>query len=109
MEGLHCYAATSCSLAGDTLPVAEYSHNVGSCSITGGHVYRGRTYTQLVGFYVYADYCSGRVWTIPHSGGNTDQVLRLITDHRITSFGESEAGELFAVTIDGAFLQVIVA
>ena len=41
MEGRHCYNATSCSLSGDTLPVTEYSHASGRCSITGGYVYRG--------------------------------------------------------------------
>lgn len=42
MEGKHCYpAGTSCSLAGDTLPIAEYPHAGGDCSITGGYVYRG--------------------------------------------------------------------
>ena len=105
MEGRHCYAKTTCSLKGDWLPIAEYSHANGNCSITGGHVYRGPTQTSMVGFYVFADFCSGMIWTIPHNG--TDRVLRADTAQRITSFGESEDGELYAVTIDGKLYRVL--
>jgi glucose/arabinose dehydrogenase len=34
MEGMHCYTASKCPLAGDTLPNAEYAHVDGNCSIT---------------------------------------------------------------------------
>ena len=47
MEGMHCYTASKCPLAGDTLPNVEYSHDGGNCSITGGYVYRGPTQTAL--------------------------------------------------------------
>ena len=54
-------------LAGGKLrmPVAEYSHSDG-CSITGGYVYRGPKIAGLSGRYVYADYCSGKMWTLAH-------------------------------------------
>ena len=109
MEGMHCYTASKCPLAGDTLPNAEYSHADGNCSITGGYVYRGPTQTALVGLYVFADYCSGRIWTIPNNGlaVNTPETLRADTDLNITSFGESENGELYAVTSAGGVYQVL--
>ncbi len=104
MEGKHCYASTTCSLAGDTLPVAEYSHVGGNCSITGGYVYRGHQDAALIGQYVFADYCSGRIWTMP-SGGATP-TLRADSSAQITSFGESENGELWAVTISGRLYRI---
>jgi glucose/arabinose dehydrogenase len=107
MEGFHCYNASSCSLAGDTLPVAEYSHSVGKCSVTGGFVYRGPSQTSLRGHYVFADFCTGRIWTMPNQGSNSDKVLRAVTGERITSFGESDTGELYAVTIDGKLFRVL--
>ena len=109
MEGMHCYTASKCPLAGDTLPNAEYSHVDGNCSITGGYVYRGPTQTALVGLYVFADYCSGRIWTIPNNGlaVNTPETLRADTDLNITSFGESENGELYLVTSAGGVYQVL--
>lgn len=106
MEGRSCYDASRCPLAGDTLPVAQYGHVDGNCAITGGHVYRGRTYPKLAGQYVFADYCSGRIWTMPSGGTGGDVVQRADTAQRITSFGESERGELYAVTIDGKLFRV---
>ncbi len=106
MEGKHCYKASRCPLAGDTLPVAEYSHSGGNCSITGGYVYRGPTQTALVGQYVFADYCSGRIWTMPATGTTLTQ-RHGPTGIHITSFGEDEAGELYAVTSTGGLYQVL--
>ena len=109
MEGTLCYTASKCPLAGDTLPNAQYSHSGGNCSITGGYVYRGPTQTALVGLYVFADWCSGRIWTLPHNAAavNAPETLRADTNQNITSFGESENGELYAVTSDGHVYQVL--
>ncbi len=106
MEGSLCFRpASGCSLRGDRLPVEEYSHGTRNCSITGGHVYRGPSQTAMVGQYVFADFCSGRIWTLPWNG--EDRTLRADTAVNITSFGESEDGELYAVTIDGGLYQVL--
>ena len=96
-EGNHCFnPATGCSFAGITLPVAEYSHASG-CSITGGFVYRGNDFARLSGIYFYADYCSGRVWGLRRgaSGWETQELLR--PGFAFTSFGEDDAGEVYAV------------
>ncbi len=105
MEGKHCYES-GCSSAGKTLPIAEYGHTLG-CSVTGGYVYRGTTQLDLVGNYVLGDYCSGRVWTIP--AGGTTLTQRLDTSLSISSFGESESGELYAVDASGGRLYRVVA
>ena len=102
MEGKHC-VRTGCSLAGDTLPVAEYSHSRG-CSITGGYVYRGPTQTKLVGQYFFADFCSGRIWSMAANGSTLWQRRQVALN--ITSFGESEDGELYVVTHDGRLYQI---
>jgi glucose/arabinose dehydrogenase len=105
MEGKHCYES-GCSSTGKMLPIAEYSHSDG-CSVTGGYVYRGTTQLDLVGNYVLADYCSGRVWTI--SAGSSALTQRLDTSLAISSFGESETGELYAVDLGGGRLYRVVA
>jgi len=104
MEGKHCYARTTCSLSGDTLPVAEYAHGSSNCSITGGYVYRGPTQPKLVGAYFFADFCSGRIWSMAANGSTL--WLRRDTTLNITSFGESEDGELYLVTLPGRLYQV---
>lgn len=106
LEGSLCYDPSPCSLSGDTLPVAQYTHADGNCAITGGYVYRGGAYPAMVGQYVFADYCSGRIWSMPHGGGTADIVLRRDSSEHITSFGESQGGELFAVTLDGKLFRV---
>lgn len=95
-EGQHCNAAISstCGTAGLTDPVAEYGRSQGQ-SVTGGFVYRGAQYAALNGIYFYGDYLSGRLWGLRREDGVwVDQQL---TDagFTISSFGESQAGELF--------------
>ena len=104
MEGSLCYEPMdNCSLAGDTLPVAEYSHSSG-CSITGGYVYRG-SHRDLQGLYVYGDFCSGRLWTMNANG--TGETFRRDTSLAISSFGEDESGELFVTDLNGALYRVV--
>ncbi|HEX7347401.1 MAG TPA: PQQ-dependent sugar dehydrogenase [Candidatus Limnocylindrales bacterium] len=106
MEGKHCYAATTCRTSGKTLPVAEYTHAGGNCSITGGYVYRGTVpgNAALVGLYVFADFCSGKIYTMPHGGGPI--TMQRDWGQNITSFGEAENGELYLVTIDGRLHRI---
>jgi glucose/arabinose dehydrogenase len=103
MEGKHCFS--NCPPTIGTLPIVEYSHANGNCSITGGFVYRGATQTNLIGQYVFADFCSGRIWTVPWDGVTRTQ--RRDTSRMITSFGEGDDAELYLVTIDGHLLQLL--
>jgi glucose/arabinose dehydrogenase len=98
MEGKHCFNPSSgCEQAGLTMPVAEYSHSDG-CSVTGGYVYRGVQYPWLDGLYFFADYCSGKLWTLSRDpSGAWEKVERAQVDSQPSSFGEDQAGELYLV------------
>lgn len=104
MEGKHCFSR--CPLAGDTLPIIEYSHAGGNCSVTGGFVYRGTSYASLIGKYVYADFCSGRFWSVPWNAATPTLRKHADSGLLVTSFGEAENGELYVVTLGGRLLQV---
>jgi glucose/arabinose dehydrogenase len=108
MEGAHCFRPSSgCVRTGRTLPLTEYSHSNGRCSITGGHVYRGKTYPDLVGAYFFADYCSGEVWFVDRAAARGVTPRRAIdTNTQITSFGEDEAGELYLTSAEGTVYRV---
>ncbi len=93
MEGAHCFRA-GCNTQGLTLPVAEYGRGDG-CSVTGGTVYRGRSAPGLRGTYVYADYCSGKIWGLERRGQQWVNRLLLESMAGITTFGEDENGELY--------------
>jgi glucose/arabinose dehydrogenase len=96
-EGLHCTANVGplpCTDATLTQPIVEYSHADG-CSVTGGTVYRGAV-PALAGRYVYADYCSGRVWSAARAPSGVWSVRDVITyAGSISTFGEDEQGELY--------------
>ena len=94
MEGLHCYTP-GCQMQGLTLPIAEYTHAAGGCSVTGGFVYRGRLSPGLRGIYLYGDYCSGRIWGIERIGNSWNNRQVLASGYTISTFGEDEAGEMY--------------
>ncbi|MEZ4516844.1 MAG: PQQ-dependent sugar dehydrogenase [Chloroflexota bacterium] len=97
MEGLHCYATDPCDPAGLVLPITEYGHDQG-CSVTGGYVYRGQAYPEMIGNYFFADYCTGIIWrTYPDGTGGWETVQVLDSDLVLTSFGEDVNGELYAL------------
>lgn len=83
-------------------PVTQYLHGDKGCSVTGGYVYRGRRIPALVGWYVFGDFCSGRLWMMvagprPHGRVEiTGWIGRRLTG--LASFAEDGRGELLAVT-----------
>jgi hypothetical protein len=108
LEGAHCYnPSTGCVRTGRTLPLTEYRHTNGRCSITGGYVYRGTAYPDLVGAYFFADYCSGEIWYVDRGAARgVSPRLAIDTNASITSFGEDEAGELYVATVEGTVYRV---
>ena len=78
-----------------TLAIAVYDHAQG-CAITGGQIYRGQKYTTLRGVYLYADYCSGRIWGLKRNGTEWQSALLLDTaPANISTFGDDEAGNVY--------------
>ena len=102
MEGSKCFRPTNCDTRGLEMPVAEYGRD-GGCSVTGGYVYRGSRQPALYGAYLYADFCSGKIWALRHDGAAvTEQMLIVDTGLSISSFGEDESGEVYVLTFEGA-------
>lgn len=102
MEATHCFnPQVNCNKEGLTLPINEYSHEVGK-SITGGFVYRGNIITELTGKYIFADW-TGPLFYLTETGkdqwSRSDlQVINKPEDLRVLSFGEDEKGELYILT-----------
>jgi glucose/arabinose dehydrogenase len=106
MEGSACFnPSTNCNDGSLVLPVHEYTHAGGRCSISGGYVYRGPAIPSESGSYFFADWCSGQVWTLRWSeaGGAiniTDRTSELTTAFPlagITSFGQDGRRELYVI------------
>ena len=88
-------------------PVTEYGRDEGT-TVIGGPVYRGSEQPALVGGYVFADFGSRRFWLIDAaSDGPTEPVLALENGPNVASFGEDEAGEIYATALaTGEVLKV---
>jgi glucose/arabinose dehydrogenase len=95
-----------------TPPLVEYPHNPtperpdDGKSITGGYVYRGQALAELVGFYVYADFDTGRIWGLRERDGKVEVNGELIDRKRekklnVAAFGEDPEGELYLLAFDG--------
>lgn len=106
-EGMHLHEADRA--APDAVgPVAEYGHTGGSCSITGGYVYRGAAIPSLQGAYLFGDYCSGILWTLrPDGAGGYAMAQVMDTGFAISSFGQDDAGELYVVDHGGQVLKLL--
>ena len=108
--------------AGLTMPVAEYAHGAGPLqgnSVTGGFVYRGPV-EQLQGLYIFADFVSNNIWSVPIAGlppGSTAPSSSFTNRNAaftpdvgslsgIVGFGEDEAGNLFIVAIGGSVFMI---
>src|SRR5690606_13084652 len=75
-----------------TFPIAEYTHDGGHCSITGGYVYRGRDIPALDGVYLFADYCSGVLWGLRRGAEGWIMEVLADTDLQPSAFGEDLDG-----------------
>lgn len=109
VEGSTCYNASSCSKSGFELPVLEYSHANGQCSVTGGFVYRGSAMPELAGAYFYSDYCAGWIRSFTYiNGALSDQRdWGLGNVGAITSYGEDSSGELYLTSSTGRVYKFI--
>jgi glucose/arabinose dehydrogenase len=88
-------------------PVEVYDHDGGSCSVTGGFVYRGSAVPEASGRYFYGDYCSGAVWSLRVEGGGAVDVRREpFNIPGLSSFGEDARGELYATSLQGRVFKL---
>lgn len=114
-EGNACTGLSGCTCNSTALtnPIHVYGHNSsGGYSLTGGFVYRGCAIEGLQGAYFFADYVSGRIWTLRYDGATVSGLqLRTtqltpssdgFTVNQIVAFGEDPQGELYIVDHGGA-------
>ncbi|MDX1556003.1 MAG: PQQ-dependent sugar dehydrogenase [Xanthomonadales bacterium] len=96
-EGAHVRGSSTTLCEFGELPIIEFSSSgTGNCSVTGGYVYRGGSKI-LQGRYIYADYCSARVW-IATRNGNTwtpEEWFETPSLNSVSTFGQDEQCELY--------------
>ena len=100
-EGMHPFGKDGVEKSDDLIdPIWEYDHKTGK-SITGGHVYRGSKVPKLDGYYLYADYVTGRFWALKYNyktetvEENREIKTPADTPFPIMAFGTDENGEVY--------------
>jgi glucose/arabinose dehydrogenase len=88
-------------------PLIALSHDDGYCSVIGGYVYRGSRIPDLVGTYLYADYCNGRLRFVRQSGSEIEERGSLGVElGDIASFGEDNDGELYVLSQSSGLYRI---
>jgi glucose/arabinose dehydrogenase len=91
---------------GHTLPVTSYSHEDGNCSISGGVVARNSSYADLNGWYVYGDFCSGRLWALdttsvastPNGPVGEPTIVEIASVPGLSAVVEGPFGDIYALS-----------
>lgn len=80
-----------------TKPLIEHPHT-DFRSLTGGIVYRGAKFPDLVGCYVYGDHSTGQIWAAKQKDGKLIQDICLAdTTLGITGFCETPDGDVLVI------------
>ncbi len=93
----------------DIPPIFAYPNPAsGSSSVIGGYVYRGTEFPNLYGWYVTADFYSGRLWLIrPNGSGGWDIAVQNGLAANIASFSETNDGTtIYAVSLSGTVYKL---
>jgi glucose/arabinose dehydrogenase len=96
-EGAHCFNPANGCADNFQEPQTEYDHTLGR-SVTGGFVYRGTSVPSLIGWYIFGDFISGRIFAVranSAAGVTPDELLD--TSLSIVSFAEDNDGELYVL------------
>ncbi|MCX4241718.1 PQQ-dependent sugar dehydrogenase [Paraliomyxa miuraensis] len=109
MEGFHCFGGAPCDTTagpnevnadGLTMPLVEYNHQNGRCSITGGSVYRSCEVPAWDGVYFYGDFCTGELFALSWDGAVTDLGVVLDQNELPLGNGWNAYGDVFITTVD---------
>ena len=89
-------------------PVVEIPHTEGA-SMTGGYVYRGKKFPQLVGKYVFGDWVTKRIWAAEVKGTELVELKEITPPTvRVVAFGQDADGELYALDYDAGTVHAFV-
>jgi glucose/arabinose dehydrogenase len=109
-EGNHCYdTGDGCNPSGLAFPAVEYPHAEG-CSVTGGYVYRGDDFDDLVGHYFFADYCRGELRSFRYVDGfvgaerNWTSMVGGLGN--VTSFAVDDQNRLYIMNTAGNLMRL---
>ena len=128
-EGKHSYKKNDSNMI-LTDPLIEYSSNANygktltglkqdinaiGCSVTGGYVYTRNDIPEIKNSYLFADYCTGKIWGINKSE-NPNYIVKDLSNllfknikkqFYISSFGVDSKGFLYIVNHSGEIYKIV--
>jgi glucose/arabinose dehydrogenase len=130
MEAFDCFGGP-CDKTLYDLPVAAYCHGQfvddcpykspdhhQDCAVIGGYVYRGSKFPELYGWYIFADFCSGRIRAYDTNNPGVEPLVIVEAPppasvdpsapppKLVTSFAELPDGELVIITFNNAIYRL---
>lgn len=113
--GWKCYEGNNVFTAGCavptttyTFPVATYTHTGGACSVTGGYVYTGTQYPDMLGKYLFADYCVNRIGMVNTTTNAVSYSANFAGTSGYTTLGQDVSGELYlAAANQGKIYRIV--
>jgi glucose/arabinose dehydrogenase len=105
-EGNASYESTGCGPMGSyTFPRAVYPNPSMGQAVSGGFVYRGPSMPELNGYFIYADFYSGRIWAV-NTLDSSPEIQLIDTAFNISSFAELPDGDLLVLTFNNAIYRL---
>jgi glucose/arabinose dehydrogenase len=87
-------------------PIFEYGRGKGR-TVIGGYVYRGSEIPELRGAYVFGDFFNPQLMALKEANGRLIQKRDLgVGVENLNSFGEDQAGELYALSLSGPVFRL---
>ena len=96
----------------DSKPIFEYDHSGGRCAISGGVRARGAGAAPLVGWYVFADYCTGHIMALAVTGegiGMTvapEAVVLGTPGDQVSAIASGPDGAVYVLSLDNVVFRV---
>ncbi len=88
-------------------PAIELPHTI-AASVTGGYVYRGTRFPELVGSYIFGDWETRRIWAARFDGDRLKEMPEVVKPTvRPSAFGEDNAGEIYFCDYDNGMIYTL--
>jgi glucose/arabinose dehydrogenase len=106
-EGSHRFNA-DVTAPNPLMPIYEYPHEDGACSISGGAVATNSTAMGRAGWFYFGDYCTGEVTAILTNGVSTVGTEKVLTEMGNITAIRSTNNAMYVLTQSGDIHQLIV-
>jgi glucose/arabinose dehydrogenase len=88
-------------------PIFEYPNPGDGCAVIGGFVYRGHRIPDLVGAYLFSDFCEGQLRVLRRENGEVAvEWLFDLSAASVAAFGQDNDGEIFVLSQGDGLLRL---